>query len=77
LVPPKQTGFSARELIHSSPVQPLPVNVVPFRDAALFWVIYYDHVIYRERDERRAFDSTKKYLQRKITGGFQLWENDD
>jgi len=54
-----------------------PQNEVPFRDGALFWVNYYDSVIYREIDPRRAFDATKKYLHRKITGGFQLWENED
>ena len=42
-----------------------PMKEVPFRDAALFWVNYYDNIIYRGIDARRAFDSTKRYLHGK------------
>lgn len=84
----QQISLSACELGRAAFIKPFieqtqpdlviaPMNEVPFRDAALFWVNYYDHVIYREIDARRAFDSTKRYLKGKITGGFQLWENND
>jgi hypothetical protein len=59
----------------TSPISVLgPIKEVPFRDACLFWINYYSHVLHQNFTPKTSHRKTMDYLRGKITGGFKFHE---
>ena len=51
-----------------------PEMEVPFTDACVFWIDYYYLVLLEGLTPKKAFEKTRKFLKKRMTGGFKYWK---
>ena len=51
-----------------------PQKDVPFTDACVFWINYYYLVLEEGLTPKNAFEKTRTFLKKRMTGGFKYWE---